>query len=96
MSTIPSLKRSYIHGAFDTKQPLNLNDADFFPDSIQPLQACEVPTEMAFGLIANCVAKFMVSKTTRNSFERAILAETVDCEPEISVLEYNMRKFWTK
>lgn len=80
LSIVSGLNHNYLQDSFDTKQPLNLSDADLFPGSTEPLQPREGPTEMAFCLITNRLAKFIVSETTMNGFESAILGESVDNE----------------
>ncbi|KAI0014531.1 fungal-specific transcription factor domain-containing protein [Xylariomycetidae sp. FL0641] len=42
------LNHSLMPPQWDTKVPQNLNDADIFPGSTEPVQAREGPTEMAF------------------------------------------------
>lgn len=75
LSIVSGLNHKYLQDTFDTKQPLNLSDADLFPGSTEPLQPREGPTEMAFGLITNRLAKFFVSDTTMKSLEDAILGD---------------------
>lgn len=90
LSIVSGLNHNYLHDAFDTKQPLNLSDADLFPTSTEPLQPREGPTEMAFGLITNRLAKFIVSETTMNGFETAILGETLENDGDAAPPEANM------
>lgn len=78
LSIVSGINHSFLKDTFDTKQPLNLSDADLFPGSTEPLQSREGPTEMAFGLITNRLARFVVSDTTMKSFEAAILREGID------------------
>ncbi|KAH7123178.1 fungal-specific transcription factor domain-containing protein [Dactylonectria macrodidyma] len=46
---------------WDTKEPLNLNDADLFPNSTEPLYQRQGPTEMAFCLILHRVYKLSIA-----------------------------------
>ncbi|KAI1421576.1 fungal-specific transcription factor domain-containing protein [Xylaria sp. FL1777] len=66
------LSHAWVVSNWDTEMPLNVNDADLSPDSMEPLVARNGPTEMAFVLIIYLYQKF-TSRTFR-SFEAAFLA----------------------
>lgn len=75
LAVISGLNHSFAQDIFDTKEPHNLNDADLFPDSTEPIQSREGPTEMGFVLINNRLTKFMISESTRVGFETAMLGQ---------------------
>lgn len=54
------LSSSMLPLSWDTREPLNLNDADLFPNSSEPLRTREGPTEMAFCLILHRIYKLTV------------------------------------
>ena len=56
------LTHSSVPEHFDTKSPLNLNDADLFPDATDPLVHKEGPTEMAFGIVITQVSAYLLDK----------------------------------
>ncbi|RSL63661.1 hypothetical protein CEP51_013272 [Fusarium floridanum] len=56
-----SLSCSEIPVSWDCKMPQNLNDADLFPGSVDPLKPRETPTEMGFCLIGYQLAKSILS-----------------------------------
>ncbi|KAM0246564.1 hypothetical protein ACHAP5_004688 [Fusarium lateritium] len=58
---VSGLSHSLLPSSWDTKMPQNVNDADLFPGSIEPIQPREGPTEMAFCLIGYQIAKFLVN-----------------------------------
>ncbi len=79
---LSGLSHSWVASNWDTKMPLNLNDADMSPDSMEPLVARDCPTEMAFVLVIYQYGKF----TSRSfpAFEAAFIAlrgHTGGCEP---------------
>uniref|UniRef100_A0A0B7KIZ3 Xylanolytic transcriptional activator regulatory domain-containing protein n=1 Tax=Bionectria ochroleuca TaxID=29856 RepID=A0A0B7KIZ3_BIOOC len=67
------LTNSSVPEHFDTKRPLNLNDADLFPDATEPLAHKEGPTEMAFVLVMTRVAAYLLDKKARRATEANIL-----------------------
>ncbi|KAI6784934.1 putative transcriptional regulatory protein-like protein [Emericellopsis cladophorae] len=69
------LSHSSVQDNFDTKQPQNLNDADLYPGSSEPVHSREGPTEMAFILVMNRLSVFMISDSNRAGFESAVLCE---------------------
>ncbi|EWG46089.1 hypothetical protein FVEG_06682 [Fusarium verticillioides 7600] len=58
---VSGLSHSLLPSSWDTKMPQNVNDADLFPGSIEPVVPREGPTEMAFCLIGYQIAKFLVN-----------------------------------
>ncbi|KAH7165659.1 fungal-specific transcription factor domain-containing protein [Dactylonectria macrodidyma] len=58
---VSGLSNSMLPSNWDTKMPQNVNDADLFPGSTEPLQPREGPTEMAFCLIGYQIANFLVN-----------------------------------
>ncbi|EEU37964.1 uncharacterized protein NECHADRAFT_13089, partial [Fusarium vanettenii 77-13-4] len=71
------LAYSCIPKRFDTKQPLNLNDADLFPDTAGELTPRDGPTEMAFVMIIHRVAAYLLDKETRQAIEASILGQEI-------------------
>ena len=75
---------------FDTKQPLNLNDADMYPDASGELKSREGPTEMAFILVVNRVTQYMLDEESRLTVESTILGQGPSDAPlDPYVLERN-------
>ena len=72
---VSGLNHSLAQGVFDTKPPRNLNDADLFPGSQEPVPSRDGPTEMAFALVTSRLTQFMVSEETRQGFEQAVLSQ---------------------
>ncbi|KAJ3520261.1 hypothetical protein NM208_g13782 [Fusarium decemcellulare] len=75
------LSHSCIPKDFDTRQPLNLNDADLFPDAVGDLAHKDGPTEMAFVMVMHRVAAYLLDEETRRAVEANILGhsgETID------------------
>lgn len=75
LAVVSGLNHNFAQDIFDTKQPQNLNDADLFPDSMEPVLSREGPTEMAFILINSRLTQFMLSESTRVGFEAAVLGQ---------------------
>lgn len=69
-------KHITIPNDFDTKPPLNLNDADLFPDASGELQSREGPTEMGFVLIIYRLARYFLNEEARLTAESNILGQT--------------------
>lgn len=80
LAIVSGLSHNFLQDVFDTKIPRNLNDADLFPGSTEPVQSREGPTEMAFILIGNRLAQFMVSENTRMGFEAVLLGQSTHGE----------------
>ncbi|KAK1726585.1 hypothetical protein CaCOL14_004372 [Colletotrichum acutatum] len=57
---------------WDTNTPQNVNDADLFPGSTEPVQPREGPTEMAFCLLLYEVGRFIVENRIPD-FEAVVL-----------------------
>ena len=73
LTTDCGLKHHSIPADFDTKMPLNLNDADLFPDATGELQSREGPTEMAFMLVIYRLNLFFLDEEARSTVEQNIL-----------------------
>ncbi|KAI8677650.1 Fungal-trans domain-containing protein [Fusarium keratoplasticum] len=71
------LTYSCIPKSFDTKQPLNLNDADLFPDATGELTHRDGPTEMAFVMMIHRVAAYLLDEETRQAVEANILGQEI-------------------
>ncbi|ODA79118.1 hypothetical protein RJ55_04709 [Drechmeria coniospora] len=81
------LSQSLLPTACDTKLPQNVNDADIFPGSTEPVRPREGPTEMAFCLLLNEVYKFKISSDQSfdgPSFEAAIMGQDLDPDGDAS------------
>ncbi|CAH0056151.1 unnamed protein product [Clonostachys solani] len=72
------LTNSSVPERFDTKRPLNLNDADLFPDATDPLVHKEGPTEMAFVIVMTRVSAYLLDKKARRAMETNILSHGED------------------
>ncbi|KAK2733505.1 fungal specific transcription factor domain-containing protein [Colletotrichum kahawae] len=66
---------------WDTKTPQNMNDADLFPGSTEPVQPREGPTEMAFCLLLYEVGRFIVENRIPD-FEAVVLGAMENESPE--------------
>ncbi|KAK7420845.1 hypothetical protein QQZ08_010246 [Neonectria magnoliae] len=78
---VSGLSNSMLPSHWDTKMPQNVNDADLFPGSTEPLQPREGPTEMAFCLMGYQIAQFLVSADFLHGspgFEAAIMGISED------------------
>jgi hypothetical protein len=73
LAIVSGLSHNFVQDVFDTKTPQNLNDANLFPESTEPVQPRDGPTEMAFILIMTRLTTFMVSECSRMGFESALL-----------------------
>ncbi|KAI0418866.1 fungal-specific transcription factor domain-containing protein [Xylaria grammica] len=69
---LSGLSHAWVTTNWDTKMPLNLNDADLSPNSMEPLVAQNGPTEMAFVLLIYHYQNF--TSRTWSSFEAAFMA----------------------
>jgi hypothetical protein len=72
------LTHSSVPEHFDTKSPLNLNDADLFPDATDPLVHKEGPTEMAFVIVITRVSAYLLDKKARQAMEANVLGHGGD------------------
>lgn len=54
------LSHSMLPHLWDTKEPSNVNDADLYPASTEPVQNREGPTEMIMVLLMSRVARFLL------------------------------------
>jgi hypothetical protein len=75
---LSGLSHSLIPFSWDTKTPSNVNDADLFPGSTEPIQPREGPTEMAFSLITCEVSKFLIHSQGIPGFEAVVLGNEID------------------
>lgn len=66
-------KRDSIPRDFDTKPPLNLNDADLYPDSTGELRSREGPTEMGFPVLYNRHIQYLLNEESREVAEFVVL-----------------------
>ncbi|KAH8162053.1 hypothetical protein CIB48_g6193 [Xylaria polymorpha] len=69
---LSGLSHSWVASNWDTKMPQNLNDADLFPNSMEPLVPRNGPTEMVFVLLIYHYQRF--TSKTHHAFEAAFLA----------------------
>ncbi|KAL5612883.1 hypothetical protein BROUX41_004039 [Berkeleyomyces rouxiae] len=58
---------------WDTKLPSNVNDADMFPGSTEPIESRDGPTEMGFSLISYELGRFMIRSHGMAGFETAMM-----------------------
>jgi len=63
---------------WDTKSPSNLNDADLFPGSTEPIPEREGPTEMGFCLLYYAIGRFIIKCHNYPGFEAAIIGEVME------------------
>ena len=86
---ISGLSHSMLPTNWDTKPPRNVNDADLFPGSTEPIQPREGPTEMAFCLLVYEIAKFMISADAMHGtpgFEAVIMGHELTSNQDDVVL----------
>ncbi|KAI0856708.1 fungal-specific transcription factor domain-containing protein [Xylaria cubensis] len=69
---LSGLSHSWVASNWDTKMPQNLNDADLFPNSMEPLVPLNGPTEMVFVLLLYHYQRF--TSRTHQAFEAAFMA----------------------
>ncbi|KAK7432025.1 hypothetical protein QQZ08_001315 [Neonectria magnoliae] len=77
---VSGLSYSILPVNWDTKMPQNVNDADLFPESVEPIRPREGPTEMAFCLVSYQIAKCLVHSENiyfRPRLEAAIIGDDV-------------------
>ncbi|KAM0340870.1 hypothetical protein ACHAPU_010286 [Fusarium lateritium] len=75
---VSGLSHSLLPSSWDTKMPQNVNDADLFPGSVEPIQPREGPTEMAFCLMGYQIAKFLINAESLHGtpgFEAAVMGD---------------------
>lgn len=76
-------QQSRFNSKWDTKIPSNLNDADLFPGSTEPVRAREGPTEMIFVMMVCEVFDFKRRSATQDEeaeLEAAILGQSDESE----------------
>lgn len=84
---ISGLNQTWMAGVWDTKKPLNLNDADLYPGSTEAVVERDGPTEMAFVMVIMEIFRFKIETDGSNesrAFEAAIMGQTLDesADPE--------------
>ncbi|CAJ2509266.1 Uu.00g142920.m01.CDS01 [Anthostomella pinea] len=65
---------------WDTRMPQNVNDADLFPSSMEPVQAREGPTEMAFCVLMYMFVKF--AQLSNTAMENALIGMRIQNRTE--------------
>ncbi|KAM0253105.1 hypothetical protein ACHAQJ_007427 [Trichoderma viride] len=86
---ISGLSQTWLTNNWDTKRPLNLNDADLYPGSTEPVVERDGPTEMAFVMVIGEMFAFKIEADGSNesrAFEAAIMGQTLEenTDPENS------------
>lgn len=71
---------------WDTKPPSNINDADLFPGSMEPVQPRQGPTEMIFVMVMCEVHEFHKCAHHENAadFEAAVMGQDLEGEADSS------------
>jgi hypothetical protein len=87
LALVSGLSHNFMSNSFDTKPPENLNDADLYPGSTEPVRPRDVPTEMAFCLVFYRLAHFIIDESSRKGFEAAVLGHGSSSESTIKVME---------
>lgn len=75
------LNQSLLPNNWDTRAPLNVNDADLFPGSNEPVQPREGPTEMAFCVMIHEIYRFKIDSENASdapAFEAAVLGQLLE------------------
>ncbi|KAL7934132.1 fungal-specific transcription factor domain-containing protein [Trichoderma chlorosporum] len=78
---LSGLSQSWMNPKWDTKKPLNLNDADLFPGSNEPVVERDGPTEMAFSIVISEIFRFKLETDGTNdssALEAAMMGQTLD------------------
>lgn len=78
LAHLSGLNMSQLPTGWDTKEPSNLNDADIFPGSTEPVQARDGPTEMIFCIMMCEMLKFNMgidNSEHGQHFEAALLGQ---------------------
>ncbi|KND86384.1 putative transcriptional regulatory protein [Tolypocladium ophioglossoides CBS 100239] len=82
---------------WDTKEPQNLNDADLFLNSTEPVHPRQGPTEMAFCLVLHRVYKLTAETTNfaggTLTLGEAILGQTPDGKDTADGIQTTLSKF---
>jgi hypothetical protein len=94
---VSGLSPSLLPVNWDTKEPQNLNDADLFPNSAEPVHPREGPTEMAFCIILHQVYKLTIEADKDTDGVRALGAaisgQTPDGKDTANEIESTFTKF---
>ncbi|POR35868.1 Putative transcriptional regulatory protein [Tolypocladium paradoxum] len=83
------LSQSLLPLRWDTRLPQNVNDADIFQGSTEPVVPREGPTEMAFCLLLNEIYKFKMVTDNANdapAFEAAVLGQDLEGNDDSSAM----------
>lgn len=86
-SMVSGLDHWMVHTHWDTKMPQNVNDADLFPESKDPIRPREGPTEMALCHISYQIASFLVRAQALHGtpdLESAIMGDNMIGERDAS------------
>lgn len=86
---VSGLSHSMLPTLWDTKPAQNVNDADIFPGSTEPIQPREGPTEMAFALLVYEIAKFMIGSEALHGpsgFEAVIMGQDVASGRDVTLV----------
>ncbi|KKA30563.1 hypothetical protein TD95_005384 [Thielaviopsis punctulata] len=67
------MSANVIPSYWDTKLPSNVNDADLFPGSTEPVHSRDGPTEMGFAMISYELGRFMIRSHGMAGFEAAMV-----------------------
>ncbi|KAL6902427.1 fungal-specific transcription factor domain-containing protein [Trichoderma evansii] len=83
---ISGLSSTWLTNNWDTKKPRNVNDADLYPGSAEPVAERDGPTEMAFVMVITTMFGFKIEADSSNesrAFEAAMMGQTLDeSDPE--------------
>ena len=90
---LSGLSHSLLPWALDTKVPSNLNDADLFPGSMEPVAPREGETEMAFCMFNYEIGKFLVQSRSTPGFEAVIMGNEIDTPKDIAFRAEQVAKY---
>lgn len=93
---VSGLSHSMLPTSWDTKPPRNVNDADLFPGSTEPIQPREGPTEMAFCLLVYQITKFLANADAMHGtpgFEAVIMGHELTSNPEDHALLPSIERY---
>ncbi len=86
-ATFSGLTIQFNPSNWDTKPPININDADLFPGSTEPVQPRQGPTEMIFVMIMCQIYEFQKCAHQENAadFEAAVMGQDLEGEADSSL-----------
>jgi hypothetical protein len=96
---ISGLSSTWMTNNWDTKKPRNVNDADLYPGSTEPVAERDGPTEMAFVMVVTEMFRFKLEADGSNesrAFEAAMMGQTLDESDPESNTKTIFEKFRTK